>query len=552
MKIPTEECPLMVIELFAGIGAQAQALKNAGIPHKVVAIAEIDKNAIKSYMAIHGETENLGDISMIEHLPTFPDNPTLWTYSFPCQDISVAGMQRGFDESSNTRSSLLWEVNRLVQDALDRGCPPDYLLMENVDAILNDKNLPNFNKWIARLADMGYTSSYKVLNSKNFGVPQNRRRCFMMSAREGMSFVFDEGKPTTVRLKDILEEDVDESFYLSDERIAKYEQKRVSVSEAKKTPQDTGINILGNLGDTQSFCQKANVYDPDGVAPTVLSQNRASNGTMTKIEVVGSVKDTKTEMVNRVYGTNGASPTLQATSADVPKIEVSEEDVEMKLAGKLMHSSYHHAQRVFDTEGIGPTICSRDFKEPIKIEVNEPGIIVAGEIDTPFDHAKKVLSTDGVAPALMTTNPGIDMPKIEVVGDLHLEEVSNGGVRNNHSCDVLGTNGISTCLTAAAGAGGGHVPKIEVEEIPIELAGVMTDTKVEQARRVYDPENISPAVTAGGGSGSIPKIEVSGKMTDTAFGQDQQVFDTDGIAPTLRAEAHGHEPLIELNSEDEE
>lgn len=114
--MPTAENPLRVVELFAGIGAQRMALRNLGIPHEVVAMAEIDRHAIASYLAIHGDTPNLGDVREIESLP----DCDLLTYSFPCQDLSVAGLQKGMDEGSGTRSSCLWEVGRLIRTAAER------------------------------------------------------------------------------------------------------------------------------------------------------------------------------------------------------------------------------------------------------------------------------------------------------------------------------------------------------------------------------------------------------------------------------------------------
>ena len=130
MKMPTELEPLKVVELFAGIGSQRMALRLLGIPHEVVAISEINPKAIESYEAIHGPTPNLGDVRDIEHLPACD----LLTYSFPCTDISIAGRQEGMTEGSGTRSSLLWEVGRLLADMVDRDIPPFALLMENVDA----------------------------------------------------------------------------------------------------------------------------------------------------------------------------------------------------------------------------------------------------------------------------------------------------------------------------------------------------------------------------------------------------------------------------------
>lgn len=215
--------PIRVIELFAGIGSQNQALTNLGIPHEVVAISENDDWAIRGYEALHGPVNNLGDIRKIEHLPECD----LITYSFPCQDLSVAGYQRGMKRESNTRSALLWEVGRLLDDMRERDVLPEVLLMENVDAILNKKNIAQFQKWIMTLTEMGYVSSYAILNAKDYGIAQNRKRCFMVSTLTHGTFTFPKGFPLETRLKDYLEDDVDESYYLSDDRIKKFEEHRI-------------------------------------------------------------------------------------------------------------------------------------------------------------------------------------------------------------------------------------------------------------------------------------------------------------------------------------
>lgn len=215
------EGKLRIVELFAGIGAQAMALEQLGIPFEST-VCEIDDNAYKAYCAIHGDTPNLGDITKVEHLP----DCDLMTYSFPCQDLSVAGKRRGMSEGSGTRSSLLWEVSRLLMDAIEIEREPEYLLMENVDAILYKANLPDFERWVSMLSDMGYTSSYAVMNAKDYGVPQSRSRCFMVSRRNGWRFRFPRPCPDGRVLKDVLEDDVPEEFYLSDEKVATYERHR--------------------------------------------------------------------------------------------------------------------------------------------------------------------------------------------------------------------------------------------------------------------------------------------------------------------------------------
>lgn len=199
---------MKVIELFAGVGSQTQALKNLGIKHEVIGISEIDKYAINSYEQLHGTVNNFGDISKIDILPT----ADLWTYSFPCQDISVSGKQRGFDKEDNTRSGLLWEVERLLKVSEK----PKYLLMENVKNLVSKKFKPGFDKWCECLEEMGYKNYYQVLNAKDFGIPQNRERVFMISILgEHKPYIFPEKQELKIRLKDLLENEVEEKYIVS-------------------------------------------------------------------------------------------------------------------------------------------------------------------------------------------------------------------------------------------------------------------------------------------------------------------------------------------------
>lgn len=207
---------LKVIELFAGIGAQRKALQKAKIEHEVIAISEIDKYAIQSYNAIHGETLNLGDITKIEKMP----KADLWTYSFPCTDISLAGRMNGFEKHSGTHSSLLWEVQRLLSISIDDGTLPKYLLMENVKNLISKKFKPLFDEWCKYLESLGYKNFYKVLNAKNYGVPQNRERVFMISIRDDNAlYQFPNEINLDTKLGDYLESDVDEKYYLSTKLI---------------------------------------------------------------------------------------------------------------------------------------------------------------------------------------------------------------------------------------------------------------------------------------------------------------------------------------------
>jgi len=205
---------MKVIESFAGIGAFHKAFTNLEIDAEFM-ISEIDKHAIASYNAIHGETLNLGDIRKIDFLPECD----IFTYSWPCQDISVAGSQKGFDEGSETRSSLLWEIKRLLKVS-----PKPYIMVaENVKGVKSKKFRRPLNDWIRFLSSIGYTSSWKILNACDFGIPQNRERFFMVSCIDGRYFDFPKGgHPLTRSFEDMLEEDVDESYYMTQEQIKNY------------------------------------------------------------------------------------------------------------------------------------------------------------------------------------------------------------------------------------------------------------------------------------------------------------------------------------------
>lgn len=206
---------LTVNECFSGIGAQSAALKRLGIDFEVVGIAEIDKYAIKSYEAIHGPARNYGDISKVGKL----DYADFWTYSFPCQDISVAGNGAGI-KKGETRSGLLYEVERLLEKSMECGELPKYLMLENVKNLVGKRFKPQFDEWISRLDELGYNTYWKVLNAKNYGIPQNRERVFAISIRKDVDFgyEFPQGFDNGKRLKDVLESEVDEKFYLPSEK----------------------------------------------------------------------------------------------------------------------------------------------------------------------------------------------------------------------------------------------------------------------------------------------------------------------------------------------
>lgn len=203
---------IRVIELFAGIGAQRKALDELGIEYDVVAISEIDKYALKAYELMHGKVNNLGDIRKIKKMPI----ADLWTYSFPCTDISISGRMKGFEKGSNTDSSLLWEVERLLFLSKENGTLPKYLIMENVKNLVSKKFKPLFDKWCDYLEKLGYKNIWKVMNAKDYGIPQNRERVFMVSILDPKAqYKFPNPIKLKTKLADMLEKEVDEKYYLS-------------------------------------------------------------------------------------------------------------------------------------------------------------------------------------------------------------------------------------------------------------------------------------------------------------------------------------------------
>lgn len=203
---------LRVFTAFSGYDSQCLALNRLGIDYDLVGWSEIDKFAIKAHNALFPQwsNRNFGDITQI-NWHTVPDFDLL-TYSSPCQDFSNAGKMRGGEEGSGTRSSLLWECQKAIY--IKR---PRYLLMENVASLVSKRFIDTFNKWLKVLEDFGYTNYWQVLNAKDYGIPQNRKRVFVVSILNNIHpFEFPEKIELNKRLKDVLEDNVDEKYYIGE------------------------------------------------------------------------------------------------------------------------------------------------------------------------------------------------------------------------------------------------------------------------------------------------------------------------------------------------
>lgn len=269
---------LKVLELFGGIGACSKALERLGIPYEIADYVEIDKYAVKSFNAMHGTDFKPQDICKWNK----DIQVDLIMHGSPCQDFSLAGKQAGGDEGSGTRSSLMYETIRIVEKL-----KPKYVIWENVKNVISKKHKHNYDKYVEKMKELGYTSYGKVMNAKNHGIPQNRERIFTISVRNDLQqkFTFPEPEPLNIKLKDLLEPEVDEKYYLSDamlnymygvnQKPSKFPRRERFEANINRKNQDVANSVTTNAGNrpTDNFIKINNgtkkgyleAHDGDGV-----------------------------------------------------------------------------------------------------------------------------------------------------------------------------------------------------------------------------------------------------------------------------------------------
>lgn len=263
---------IRLLSLFSGIGAPEKALKNLGIDYDLVGYSEIDKYASKAYSLIHNipESKNLGDITKID-TDNLPEDIDLITYGFPCQDISIAGRQRGFTDADGkrTRSGLFFEALRIIQRT-----QPKVAIAENVKGLTGKKFAAEFKIVLDSLNEAGYNNYWKVLNSKDYGIPQNRERVFIISVRKDIDcgyFIYPNKVPLTLKLRDVLEQNVAEKYYLNNEQVQTF-LNLISQRTEQSRGKDQSIKCLGSIYDTETINrQSGRVYDPDGLCATITT-----------------------------------------------------------------------------------------------------------------------------------------------------------------------------------------------------------------------------------------------------------------------------------------
>lgn len=208
---------IQILELFGGVGAPRKALINLGVDVKAIDYVEIDEKAVRSYNAIFQNELEYKPQSVVG----FNLKPDFLIHGSPCQDFSIAGKQKGADEGSETRSSLMWETLNIIKQM--GVWKPRVVIWENVRNVLSKHMLHNFNKYLDEMQKLGYTSNFEVLNAMDFGLPQNRNRVFTVSCLDGTFFNFKtlEKKPTP-HIKEFLEVTDEEKYIVTQPSVLKY------------------------------------------------------------------------------------------------------------------------------------------------------------------------------------------------------------------------------------------------------------------------------------------------------------------------------------------
>lgn len=248
---------------FSGYDSQALALKRLGIEFEFVAISEIDKYALKVHKALFGEVDNLGAVGTFDELPYDLD---LATWSFPCQDISKAGILKGLENGTRSNLGFIF-LDTVKNTPLEHR--PKVMVMENVKNLISKRFADDFEEILSRLKDMGYTSTYQVLNAKDYGIPQNRERVFVVSILDEVLYSFPDKQPLSITLKNLLEPEVDDKYFIT-EKMLKY---IIASNDKWVVKKDSYINnsIAGTITTREGNTRiDSSTYVSDKLSPDYL------------------------------------------------------------------------------------------------------------------------------------------------------------------------------------------------------------------------------------------------------------------------------------------
>lgn len=407
---------IRLLSLFSGIGAFECALRRGGYQFETVNYCEIDPYAAKAYSQIHDipEEKNLHDVREVN--PFLLDNINLVTYGFPCQDISVAGKQKGFEHNGErTRSGLFFEALRIIEFL-----QPEYAICENVKALTSKKFTAEFQTVLSGLSEAGYNNYWQILNAKDYGIPQNRERIFIISIRKDIdtgTFTFPEKQELKLRVKDMLEPEVDEKFYINSDRAKKLIEKITASPEIVGGGTENRIKTIGHLGtggqkgwvfnvNGISRCLAATDYkDPTKIVETktmieitepVICASRGRNTDNPSDRTTGISTEQRLELKN-----DGCSNTLTTVQKDNMVLEPKIKNIG-SINGHQSGNVLHH-----DSD-LSPCLCVAGHVEPLKI-MQVGNIVDNKNFGNP--QRGRIYSPEGLSPALNTVPGGGLEPK---------------------------------------------------------------------------------------------------------------------------------------------
>lgn len=524
-------------------------------------------NKLKQYYIADKLSNNLGDISKVDRLP-YAD---MVTYSFPCTDLSVAGKGEGMvnkcscgyswpidfsddNESlicpscgakvqSSTRSGLLGQVQRLLAVSKKENALPKYLLLENVKNLVGKKFKPQFDAWIRWLDSIGYNTYYQVLNSKNFGIPQNRERIFALSIRKDVdngNFKFPEQIPLTTRLKDILEKTVDEKYYLSGDKV-----ESILANFIARQNEASGINLK----------DRATTFDGlTDVAHTLMARDYKGfgNQSMTGVIEPNIIKvgqlDSSFDQSGRVYSAEGIAPTVMSNSHGKTSGGYTSPKILVDKKPFIVASRGRNPENPSDRTTGSPT--------EQRLEANMSGttntittVVKDNYVMEPiiYDDYNSRIPQDQDAITTLTTNCGASAVRngVKIIEPTVCEQRCDEGLRFFKD-DVVGT------LRTIDACGDKRVIEPELTQI-----GTIDGNGHEIRRRVYDADGISPTLCGvGSGGNTEPKVLVKdedvnpvriGNIYGEQFGTGYagNVWDQDSVSPTIMtAQGGNRQPLV--------
>lgn len=378
---------LKVLELFAGIGACSKALERLNIPHEIMDAVEIDKYAIQSFNAIHGTNFEPQDITTWDK----DINVDLICHGSPCTNFSLAGKQEGGNKGSGTPSSLMYETIRIVEKL-----KPKYVVWENVKNLLSNKHRHNFDAYLQTMEQLGYNNYYQVLNAKDYLIPQNRERVFTVSIRNDLDkdFHFPEKQPLKLRLKDLLDKEVDKKYYLSDTQVNRIKTSTYISSNRRIQEKDWCDTLCtGDWEDPKciqvaslpyfSYESDGRVYSPSGINPTlrakepnnkidvndtILIKNKSLRETLEQNDIEKDIS--YIDAYNRNIRKDDLSGTITTRVSDSNNTFIAiKKDKPICLNSKGGRNGVEGLQpsrkdRVYSSDGIAVTIATSDFYNP--------------------------------------------------------------------------------------------------------------------------------------------------------------------------------------------